>query len=263
MARQPVDRDAGRLLADEAGIVSGDRSIAPVIFPGGLSGTKTIDVQADWEAGTVLTNINTTASPGDIQAIAPVTFICTGGEQTYVVPNNVTSLVVDAVGGSGRGTETHGKGGRAQGTITVTPGETLYIYAGGAGSITGIGGYNGGGSANAGAVGMGGGGASDVRRGGNGLANRVIVAGGGGGGGAASEDRQDRYSGAAGGTTGSDGEDSSGGGGAGGTASPAVPKLPDHPCIQLRVHWEPEGMAAAAAGWRWRLLRRRRRQRSR
>ena len=29
---------------------------------------------------------------------------------------------------------------------------------------------------------------------------------------------------------------------------PAVPRVPDHPCIQLRVHWEPEGMAAAAAG---------------
>ena len=220
VARQPLTETLEGLLADEAGIVSGDRSIAPVIFPGGLSGTKTIDVQADWEAGTVLTNINTTASPGDIQAIAPVTFICTGGEQTYVVPNNVTSLVVDAVGGSGRGTETHGKGGRAQGTITVTPGETLYIYAGGAGSITGIGGYNGGGSANAGAVGMGGGGASDVRRGGNGLANRVIVAGGGGGGGAASGGSpKTDTGGAAGGTTGSNGEDSSGGGGAGGTAS--------------------------------------------
>ena len=206
------------LLADEAGIVTGDRSIAPVIFPGGLSGTKTIDTQADWEAGTVLTNIDTTASPGDIQAVAPITFTSTGGEQTYVVPANVTSLMVDAVGGSGRGTQSYGKGGRAQGTITVTPGETLYIYAGGAGSATGIGGFNGGGGAEAGAPGGGGGGASDVRRGGNALANRVIVAGGGGGGGGSPPSAFDT-GGNGGGTTGSNGLDSSGGGGAGGTAS--------------------------------------------
>lgn len=54
------------LLCDEAGITSADRSIAAVLFPGGLSGSKTITAQADWEAGTVLTNVSTTISPGDI-----------------------------------------------------------------------------------------------------------------------------------------------------------------------------------------------------
>lgn len=54
------------LLCDEAGIPSSERSIAPAIFPGGLSGSKTITTQANWEAGTVLTNISTLLSPGDI-----------------------------------------------------------------------------------------------------------------------------------------------------------------------------------------------------
>lgn len=54
------------LLADEAGIASASRTILPVLFPGSLSGSKTIDAQADWEAGTVLTNINTTYTPGSI-----------------------------------------------------------------------------------------------------------------------------------------------------------------------------------------------------
>lgn len=55
------------LLADEAGITSAMRTIAAVVFPGGLSGSKTIDTQANWEAGTVLTNTDTADSPGDLK----------------------------------------------------------------------------------------------------------------------------------------------------------------------------------------------------
>lgn len=54
------------LLCDEAGITSADRSISAVLFPGGLSGSKTITDQADWEAGTVLTNVSATVTPGSI-----------------------------------------------------------------------------------------------------------------------------------------------------------------------------------------------------
>ncbi|MDD5302037.1 MAG: hypothetical protein PHS14_02925 [Elusimicrobia bacterium] len=54
------------LLADVAGVTSAFRSIAAVIFPGGLSGSKTIDSQVNWEAGTVLTDIDTTTYPGSI-----------------------------------------------------------------------------------------------------------------------------------------------------------------------------------------------------
>lgn len=54
------------LLCDEAGIGSGVRSIDSVIFPGGLSGNKTINSKADWDAGLQLQNITTIASEGDI-----------------------------------------------------------------------------------------------------------------------------------------------------------------------------------------------------
>ena len=55
------------LLADEAGITSGLREIATVLFPGSLSGSKTIDSQAEWELGTVETNVDSTTSPGDLR----------------------------------------------------------------------------------------------------------------------------------------------------------------------------------------------------
>lgn len=54
-------------LADEAGILSVDRSIAPVLFPGGLSGSKTIDSQAEWEAGSAIADVETDKVPGSIQ----------------------------------------------------------------------------------------------------------------------------------------------------------------------------------------------------
>jgi len=110
----------------------------------------------------------------------PVQKNYTGGQQTYVVPAGVTKVQIEAYGSqaglSGRG-GAGGMGGKATGTITVTPGETLYVYAGGSA------GYNGGGSSSCyGTLDGGiGGGASDVRQGGTGYINRVVVAGGGGG----------------------------------------------------------------------------------
>jgi len=58
------------LLCDEAGILSIDRIINPVIFPGGLSASKTIDTQIEWEDGTVFTFIDTTTIPGSIKSDA-------------------------------------------------------------------------------------------------------------------------------------------------------------------------------------------------
>jgi len=113
--------------------------------------------------------------------------------QTWRVPAGVTSVVIDAIGAYGGGLEaSSGKPGRAQGTLAVTPGETLYIYAGGSGATQRVsgaipGGFNGGGAGGISSVsfpgwdGSGGGGASDVRQGGTGLGNRKIVAAGGGG----------------------------------------------------------------------------------
>lgn len=127
------------------------------------------------------------------------TFEYTGGQQSYVVPNDVSTLIVDVKGGAGAGpypaggsafAGTGGQGARVQTTITVTPGQTVYLYVGGtADNSTGLGhnsdgGYNGGGDGG-GAYGFGGGGASDIRSGGTGLGNRVVVAGGGGGAGIA------------------------------------------------------------------------------
>ncbi len=65
-------------------------------------------------------------------------FSYTGALQTYIVPDGVTSLDVDMAGGSGGGASNTvpggGRGGhRLQATITVTPGQTLYIAVGGGG----------------------------------------------------------------------------------------------------------------------------------
>ncbi len=54
------------LLADEAGITAGSRTIVPALFPGGLSANKTINTQVQWEAGTVFTNVDTVTKPGSI-----------------------------------------------------------------------------------------------------------------------------------------------------------------------------------------------------
>ncbi len=124
------------------------------------------------------------------------TFNYTGAVQTYTVPAGITSLSINlqgAIGGWNSDMSSYvdsgGHGACVQATLSVTPGQTLYIYVGqhgtpGSTSTGGSGGYNGGGNgANAfGAYGGGGGGgATDIRVGGTSLTNRVLVAGGGGG----------------------------------------------------------------------------------
>jgi hypothetical protein len=122
---------------------------------------------------------------------ATQTFNYTGGEQTFTVPAGVTSVEVTAIGGHGGSAAASG-GAAAQvtGTLSVTPGETLYVEVGGNGAN---GNPNGGGTSvsggfNGGAAGgAGGGGASDVRTSpsAQGLSpdDRLIVAAGGGGSG--------------------------------------------------------------------------------
>lgn len=141
------------------------------------------------------------------------TFSYTGSEQTWTVPSGISSITVDVKGAQGGNqinpSSSGGKGGRAQATISVTAGATIYVYVGGAGSTVNSatsGGFNGGGGTNcSGNQTPGtGGGASDIRIGGNAYSNRVIVAGGGGGGGGYSYSGSD--GGTGGGTTGGDGE---------------------------------------------------------
>jgi glycine rich protein len=119
----------------------------------------------------------------------------TGTVQVYVVPAGVTRVDVDAFGAQGAsvsdpsfGTTAGGFGGRVQTTLTVTPGDTLFVYVGGAGVAT-AGGFNGGGSGGTTggigggtSIGGGGGGASDLRLNATALTDRVVVAAGGGGG---------------------------------------------------------------------------------
>jgi hypothetical protein len=111
------------------------------------------------------------------------TFNFTGAQQTWVVPNGVTSINVDAYGAQGGSNSPQTNvnyGGRVQADIPVTPGSTIFIYVGEQpNGLTG--GWNGGGNGETG--GQGGGGASDIRIGGTTLNDRVIVAGGAGGGG--------------------------------------------------------------------------------
>ncbi len=97
--------------------------------------------------------------------------------QAFIVPDGVSSVIMDVCGASGYNPWISGgdsRGGEAVGTLAVTPGQILYIYVGGyyqAGNFTASGeaGNNRGGDA------------SSVRTPGGTLADRVIVAGGGGG----------------------------------------------------------------------------------
>ncbi len=124
------------------------------------------------------------------------TFEYKGTVQTFTAPvNGVYQLQVWGAQGGYRSSSTYaGKGGYSTGNITLSKGDTLYVYVGGAGGnsstlTSGVvtGGYNGGGYR----YGYkGGGGATDIRltsgewNNSASLLSRIIVAGGGGSDGA-------------------------------------------------------------------------------
>ncbi|WGY01886.1 PASTA domain-containing protein [Nocardioides sp. QY071] len=119
-----------------------------------------------------------------------VTFLPTGGEQTFAVPAGVTTLHAVAVGGRGGNGASGGAGGYGalvSADLSVAPGQILYLEVGGNG-VGALGGFNGGGAGGSGSdAGGGGGGASDIRlaprAAGTSLTLRLLVAAGGGGGG--------------------------------------------------------------------------------
>lgn len=164
-----------------------------------------------WGAGTV-------AAGGYIYTIGGTSFngqiFSSQGAGTYVVPSGVTSLTVKMWGGGGGGGGggsaaaggAGGAGGYVTATYTVTPGETLNLYVGGAGT---------GGTRNTGGGGGGGGGYSSLYRNTTPLA--IAAGGAGGGGGRNSAGNTGGAGGAGGGTSGVAGGASgvAGGGGAG------------------------------------------------
>jgi hypothetical protein len=190
----------------------GDACTSDVCTPEGICSYEDItascddaDVCTDDACDPALGCVNESVAVGGSDA-----FDFGGSVDTFVVPDCVDLITVEAYGAEGGfGTSAGGLGGFAQADIPVTPGETLEVRVGGAGTTVvnaATGGWNGGGGAlDAVAQGTGnsgtGGGASDVRRGSE-LDDRLIVAGGGGGGG---WDNHNGYGGDGGGLNGEDG----------------------------------------------------------
>jgi hypothetical protein len=186
--------------------------------------TQAIQVNAADSYTVTTTDINgcpATSAPTVVEVVDPAgeqTFAYIGGAVNWVVPECVTAVAVDAFGAQGgssnstAGTALGGLGGRVNARLTTTPGTTLQIRVGGAGSLCSVsnaGGWNGGGSANCTGNPSGtttiysatGGGATDVRVTPFSLYDRLIVAGGGGGAGYNCGSVQDS-GGVGGGTTG-------------------------------------------------------------
>ncbi len=97
-----------------------------------------------------------TAGAGAAQA-QTVTFLSTGAEQTFTVPEGVTSIQMVAIGGRGgdgtpSGSTPGGSGGFGAivgADIAVTPGQILFVEVAGNGASAasgGAGGFNGGGA---------------------------------------------------------------------------------------------------------------------
>jgi hypothetical protein len=140
--------------------------------------------------GVVATGGQASAASGDCTGTTVVTctFTYTGAAQTWTVPTGVTVAQFTVYGAKGGGdTENDsavGVGAKVTGALPVTPGTSLQVNVGQAGTSNGSGGTGSafGGGGDGGADGGGGGGASDIRDGSYALADRLLVAGGGGGG---------------------------------------------------------------------------------
>ena len=165
------------------------------------------------------------------------TYSPTNSSDTFTTPSGVTSLNFDLYGAGGEGTMMHdetvycgGAGGHSWGVLpTLTPGEVFQVNVGGQGQCDWSGGWNGGGDgahkSTTSDNGAGGSGATDVRVGGFGMSDRILVAGGGGGDGGPPVVNFLGAGGSAGGLSGQDGENGhiteGGAGGGGGTQTGA------------------------------------------
>lgn len=229
--------DGGTAIATNPTICSGSSTTITVSIPvGSVQWQQSIDgiTWVNVSGGTSVTN----STPSSLET---TTFSYTGDEQSFIVPDGVTSLTADGYGAAGGhgSTDYNGKGGlggRLVASFSTTPGETLFVYIGEKGHNTignpgtgqqannlwvgsdGLGGYNGGGFGTSGSGG--GGGATDIRQGGNSLSEIIFVAGAGGGGGNQRRSTESGGNGGdGGGTIGGSGANGGGGGmgGGGGT----------------------------------------------
>lgn len=103
--------------------------------------------------------------------VSSTTFTYTGSIEIFEVPQDINSMDFDLAGAGSSG-GSGGYGGRVKGTLSVSPGDILYLYVGGSN------GWNGGGLPGCG-VAKTGGGATEIRI----SSQRIIVGGGGGGSG--------------------------------------------------------------------------------
>jgi hypothetical protein len=156
-----------------------------------------VGVATDASAAAARTSVVTDAASDALPG--PTTFVFTGAEQTYTVPNGVVLVSVEAIGAGGAPASLGGSGFGLTAQLPVKPGQILYTEVGQPGSADGGAGFGGGGAAGTTAPGPtnsaagSGGGATDVRTcsevatscagGGSSADSRLIVAGGGGGGG--------------------------------------------------------------------------------
>lgn len=132
--------------------------------------------------GAVVNYTSPQATSSCVVANDSTVFNFTGAVQTFVVPPGVTQVTIKTWGAQGGANWVNNTnfGGYVKGTVSVTPGQTLYVYVGGQPTTT-AGGFNGGGAGDG--AGKGGGGGTDVRTISNDLNSRLVVAGGGGGAG--------------------------------------------------------------------------------
>lgn len=114
-------------------------------------------------------------------------FSYTGAIQQFIVPNRVTSIQVSAIGakgGTGARGQVGGGGANITTTLSVTPGQVLYVVVGGhpGQSATAKYGFGGDGGAGTNYGGAGGGLSGVFTSASPAIANALIIAGGGGGG---------------------------------------------------------------------------------
>ncbi len=87
-----------------------------------------------------------TATPANVSLSGVITYTYSNANQSFTVPSGITSVTVYMWGaGGGGGNGTGGAGAFIQGTLAVTPGNTLTVIVGGGGVRNGGGTFGGGG----------------------------------------------------------------------------------------------------------------------